>query len=133
MDRTSVAWGSGLLLIAVGFGAFGAHGLSAVLPNEALAQWQTAVQYQFHHGLGLLLVAALAGKLPDRALQKVRRSLLFGTLFFCGSIYVLSTRELTGLSGMAGILGPITPLGGLFFLLGWGHLLITALRGSDMR
>jgi uncharacterized membrane protein YgdD (TMEM256/DUF423 family) len=133
MDRTSVAWGSGLLLIAVGLGAFGAHGLKALLSSEGLAQWHTAVQYQFYHGLGILLVAGSAGKLPRTAIRRVRSFFLLGTLFFCGSIYLLSTRELTGLAGKAGILGPITPLGGLFFLLGWGFLLITALRGSDLR
>jgi uncharacterized membrane protein YgdD (TMEM256/DUF423 family) len=53
---------------------------------------------------------------------------IIGILLFSGSLYVLSTRELSGLMGVGGWLGPLTPLGGLAFVAGWILLLITALR-----
>ena len=128
MDKRSLAWGAGLLLVAVAFGAFGAHGLKARLSPEELAQWKTAVEYQFYHGLGLCLLAALGAHLPAPSNRLVRRLFIGGVALFCGSIYLLSTRELFGTHGLSPILGPITPLGGLLFMAGWAVLLVTAVR-----
>ncbi len=128
METRSIAWGAGLLAVAVALGAFGAHGLKAVLPPASLANWNTAVHYQFIHGLGILVTAALAGQLPAGTVRRVRALFIGGTALFCGSLYLLSTRELTGLDGIGALLGPITPLGGLLFIAGWTWLLITAMR-----
>jgi uncharacterized membrane protein YgdD (TMEM256/DUF423 family) len=128
MDRKTLAWAAGALLIAVGLGAFGAHGLKARVTPEALGQWKTGVEYQFYHGLGLLFLALAHDRLPVRALRAVRELFKVGILFFCGSLYLLSTRDVLGTHGLTSILGPITPLGGLLFLTGWAWLLITALR-----
>ena len=133
MERRSIAWASGSLVLAVGFGAFGAHGLRALISAEALAQWHTAVEYQFYHGLGLLLAGGLGERLPHKAHKAIRTLFLLGSALFCGSIYVLSTKELSGLDGAAAWVGPLTPIGGLLFMLGWAVLLITALRGTDPR
>ncbi len=133
MDKRSLAWGSGVVLIAVALGAFGAHGLKARVGPEALAQWKTAVEYQVYHGLGLILLAALAGHLPIRRVPVVRTLFLLGILFFSGSIYLLATREVFGTQGLTPVLGPITPLGGLLFMAGWALLFITALRRTDER
>ena len=59
--------------------------------------------------------------------------MLIGAVLFSGSLYPLSTREVTGLSGATGLLGPLTPLGGLCFLAAWFLLFITALRQGDVR
>ena len=73
---------------------------SAWLSPEALAQWHTAVEYQFYHGLGMLLVAALAERLVRwRHALRMPALFLLGVLLFSGSLYLLSTRELTGLGG----------------------------------
>lgn len=125
-----MAWAAGALLVAVAFGAFGAHGLKARLTPEALGQWNTSVQYQFYHGLGLLFVAVASASLPTGAARWAANLFKLGFLFFCGSLYLLSTRELTGLHGLTPVLGPITPLGGLMFMGGWIVLLITALRSA---
>lgn len=117
--------------MAVACGAFGAHALKAVLNADQLGQWQTAVQYQFYHGLGLLFLAMAGGRLPNKVLSSIRRLFVAGIWLFCGSIYLLSTRELLGMEKAASFLGPITPLGGLCFLTGWMLLLITAIRGTD--
>jgi len=133
MDKRSLAWGAGILFVAVACGAFGAHALKAALSPEAMAQWKTAVEYQFYHGLGLMLLAALAGHLPAGKVNAVRMLFIGGVLLFCGSIYLLSTRELLGTEGLTPVLGPVTPLGGLLFLAGWMVLFLTALRRTDGR
>lgn len=133
MDKRALLLGSLVLFLAVAFGAFGAHGLKTYVEPEALAQWKTAVEYQFYHGLGLLLLAGMAGSLPAASVRVVRLSFTFGILLFCGSIYLLATRDVTGLQGLAPVLGPLTPLGGLCFMVGWATLFITAWRRADDR
>ena len=132
MKDQRIAVGALLLLIAVAAGAFGAHGLRARLSPEALAQWHTAVEYQFYHGLGILLVAALSERLGPGSVRWASLLFLSGTLLFSGSIYLLSTRELTGFHGIGAILGPITPVGGLLLMAGWTTLLISAVRRPDV-
>jgi uncharacterized membrane protein YgdD (TMEM256/DUF423 family) len=131
MKDQRIALGALLLLIAVAAGAFGAHGLRARLSPEALSQWHTAVEYQFYHGLGILLVAALSERLGQGSMRWACRLFLGGTLLFSGSIYLLSTRELTGFHALGAILGPITPVGGLLLMAGWGTVLISAVRRHD--
>lgn len=112
-------------LLAVVLGAFGAHGLQGKIGESQLENWKTAVNYQFYHTLALLFLATFS---------RARNSLInfsyfgftLGILLFSGSLYLLSTREISGLS--AGILGPITPIGGLFFILGWLGLLLATIR-----
>lgn len=131
MDRTSLAYGSALMALGVGLGAFGAHGLKAVLEPDALAQWNTGVHYHFIHALGLMLLAALSEKLPKHTHSRVRLSFLLGILLFSGSLYSLSTRTIFHTEALTPILGPITPLGGLLFITGWVLLLITTLHKKD--
>lgn len=131
MERRSVIWGAGLLFVAVGCGAFGAHGLKALLDAQQLAQWHTAVEYQFYHGLGLLLLAGLSSRIPQRTVCAIRWLFILGVVFFCGSIYLLSTRPLLGLDNASSVLGPMTPLGGLFFMSGWCLLFLAGLRRTD--
>ncbi|MBX2978841.1 MAG: DUF423 domain-containing protein [Flavobacteriales bacterium] len=128
MDGRNVAWASVFGATAVLFGAFGAHALKAAITPEALSQWHTAVEYQFYHALGLLLIGALPNVASQRQRRMVGTLFIIGVLLFSGSLYVLSTRELSSLTGAAAWLGPITPLGGLAFVSGWVMLLITALR-----
>ncbi|MEZ4755821.1 MAG: DUF423 domain-containing protein [Flavobacteriales bacterium] len=125
--------GAVMLLLAVVAGAFGAHGLRPRLTPEALDQWRTAVEYQFYHGLGLLLVAALSAYLPAHRSRWVHVLFTLGVLIFSGSIYLLSTRDLTGLHGAGQVLGPITPIGGLMLMAGWGVLLISVGKRTDHR
>jgi len=133
MERRALMIAALMLAAAVVLGAFGAHALKARLSPEALGQWRTGVEYQFYHGLGLLVVALMYDRLPKSILQWVARGFTLGVVLFSGSLYLLSTRELGGLQGLSGILGPLTPLGGLCFILGWVLLLITALRKPDPR
>lgn len=107
----------------VALGAFGAHGLRDKLTPAALATYQTAVQYQFIHGLALFGVALLMQRMGEKPLLiSSATAFLFGILLFSGSLYWLAL-------GGPRWLGPVTPLGGVGFLLGWALLMIAALRG----
>jgi len=122
MDRNFLLIGALAGFLAVAFGAFGAHWLRRSLSPEMLAVFETAVRYQMYHALALLLTAAAIGRIGDvRLLAVAGWCFTAGIVLFSGSLYALA---LTGVT----ILGAITPLGGLAFLLGWGCLIVFALR-----
>lgn len=106
--------------LAVALGAFGAHGLTsrlAPLPDGAqrLAWWHTGASYHATHALALAAAAFLASQGQPGAARVAGAGFVLGTLFFSGSLYVMT---LTGLRW----LGAITPIGGLGFLVGWAAL-----------
>jgi len=108
-----LAAGSLLALAAVALGAFGAHALKSRLSADALAVWQTGVQYHVYHALGLLAVGLVAQYLPESALLKWSGWLMLaGIALFSGSLYALA------LSGERW-LGAIAPVGGSAFLIAW--------------
>ena len=111
--RRCLAASAIVLAIAVVLGAFGAHALRSRLDPAALAVYQTAVQYHFWHGLGLLGVGVLMLHWPDNErLGWVAGLLVAGLLLFCGSLYVLALTDATWL-------GLVTPVGGLAFIAAW--------------
>lgn len=111
--------------LGVIFGAFGAHALKAILTEQALANWQTAVQYQFIHSLVLLFLSA---QTETKQIRIASWFYILGILLFSGSLYLLSLREIIALP--LAFLGPITPIGGLFFIAGWLILLFPGLKKS---
>lgn len=101
-----------LLALATACGAFGAHALKGQLAPERLQLWETAVRYQFLQALGLLGVG-LALRTIDAALLRSAAALIVaGVLLFCGSLYALSF-------GAPRMLGALTPVGGLAWIVGW--------------
>lgn len=114
-------------LIAVTLGAFGAHGLSGKISEQHLENWHTAVNYQFYHTLALLFLATFS-RAKNTLINVAYFTFTLGILLFSGSLYLLSTRELTGITNIH-ILGPITPLGGLLLILGWASLFLATLKG----
>lgn len=133
MRHRILALGAAMMAIAVVLGAFGAHALKASLTESALSQWHTGVDYQFIHGVGLLILAVSGDRLPERWVRAIVMAFTIGVGLFSGSLYLLSTRGLTGLDALTSMLGPLTPLGGLCFLGGWVALFISALRQGDRR
>ncbi len=130
MNNRTLAWASAILLLAVGLGAFGAHGIEKHVDIRAYHNWQTAAQYQFYHGLALLGLATMEGRLDTRLISLVRILFVLGVVCFSGSLYMMATREMMGTDVLTRFLGPITPLGGLLFMAGWTVLLVGSLRKS---
>lgn len=110
--RFATQLAASLGLIGVALGAFGAHKLKPVLlANDTTSLWQTAVLYHLIHAVAALWAA-------ERA-PLVVYLWAVGILFFSGSLYTMSVVKLSWL-------GPITPLGGLFFLAGWAVIIFKA-------
>lgn len=106
-----------LLVIAVVLGALGAHSLKGKISAEHLDSFKTGVTYHFYHAIALILVAILMEVFKKPGLKWAALLFIIGICFFSGSIYILSTAEISGIQSK--IFGPITPLGGLFFISGW--------------
>jgi uncharacterized membrane protein YgdD (TMEM256/DUF423 family) len=107
-------------MLSVVFGAFGAHVLEGRLTSNELDIYQTGVQYQMFHAIGILLIALLIDRLPSQKLAIwAARLLVIGIVLFSGSLYVLA------LSGVK-VLGAITPLGGVAFIAGWICMALSA-------
>lgn len=114
--------------IAVALGALGAHFLKSKLPTGLITQDQlvgfdTAVKYQMYHTLAMLALILLAKNNPHKFINWAFNCFLIGIIMFSGSLYFLCTRNLFGADWLK-VLGPITPLGGLFFIAGWFFLII---------
>ena len=108
-------------------GAFGAHALKPLITVSELENWKTAVGYQFYHTFALLFLSLIPGN--SKSIQVSYWAFSLGIVLFSGSIYLLATRSITGIS--SGLLGPITPLGGLLFIIGWISLLSIALKNKN--
>ncbi|MDP2903883.1 MAG: DUF423 domain-containing protein [Methylovulum sp.] len=113
MKPTFLLLGALSALTGIGLGAFGAHGLKAILTPELLAVYQTGVTYQMWHALGLILIALLCQHAPASKLLDWAGGLMFaGILMFSGSLYLLALLNQKWL-------GMITPIGGVSFLTAW--------------
>jgi len=113
MTRNIILTGCFLLAIAVILGALGAHALKAKLTPENLEAFKTGVTYHFYHAIALLFIALLIEVFKKPALKIAAILFIIGIFCFSGSIYFLTTIE------NVSFLGPITPIGGLFFISGW--------------
>ncbi len=116
-------------LLAVALGAFGAHGLEPKLDDRHMHMWEKGVQYQIYHVLAAFMCYLYLRREPSVLVRNAAFCFLLGILCFSGSLYLLATRELTGLTGS--FLGPITPIGGFFFIAGWGFVLANAFVTSQ--
>lgn len=108
-------------LIAVAAGAFGAHGLKSKLSPEALTIFETAARYHMYHALALAALAAISGLTTSRLIHTSALSIQGGIILFCGSLYAMALSKLEWKW-----LGPITPFGGLLFMIGWALLAAAA-------
>ena len=128
MNKQIIITASVFGMLAVITGAFGAHGLKGRLSAADLEVWHTAVQYNFYHVFALLFLSTFA-RFKNSQITLAYYFFSFGILFFSGSLYLLSCRNLLGWNWLIA-LGPITPLGGLLFILGWLMLAIAAFRNK---
>lgn len=128
MNKKIIITASLLGMLAVITGAFGAHGLKEKLAPAQLEVWHTAVQYHFYHVFALLFLSTF-GRFKNNTIITGFYFFVFGIVLFSGSLYLLSCRDILGLSpGLIKTLGPITPVGGLLFIIGWIMLAFAALK-----
>jgi uncharacterized membrane protein YgdD (TMEM256/DUF423 family) len=125
MQRKILFWGLCLACLSVILGAFGAHALKNIVPAEKVEIFETGVRYQFMHAFALILLSFYLQQNEGSVqyFKKLKWSanfFLLGIMCFSGSLYLLTFQSLCSFP-YAKIVGPITPLGGLFFILGWAN------------
>jgi uncharacterized membrane protein YgdD (TMEM256/DUF423 family) len=110
-------------MLSVVLGAFAAHGIKSKISPNMMAVFQTGVQYQFYHALALILIGLLMKQMPSSLLVWSAGLIAVGIVFFSGSLYMLA---LTGNK----VFGPITPLGGVFFIIGWVLMFVSIVKSE---
>ncbi|MEJ7779092.1 MAG: DUF423 domain-containing protein [Daejeonella sp.] len=128
MNKRIIIIASVFGILAVILGAFGAHGLKKLIDPAELDIWHTAVQYQFYHTLALLFLATFS-RFKSRAINAASWFFTFGILFFSGSLYLLALKDILNITQVS-FIGPVTPLGGLLFILGWTSLLVATIKNK---
>ena len=128
MDKIIISTGAIFGMLAIILGAFGAHALKKVLSLEELATFETGVKYQMYHALFLVFIGFATG-LSHQAKKTIYYLVVFGVLFFSGSIYLLATNKLTSFDFK--VIGFITPIGGLLLISAWGVLLFKFLKKKE--
>lgn len=127
MNRKILIAASILGLLSIVLGAFGAHGLKQLVSAESVATFETGVKYQMYHALMLLFVGTTS-LLTQRSKHIIYILALIGVIFFSGSIYGLSTNELSSFDFKK--IAFITPVGGLFLIVSWLVMLIDFLKNK---
>ena len=114
-------------LIAVVFGAFGAHALKKILTPEYLESFQTGVRYQIIHAVVLLFLFLVIEKYQSKKMIIAAHLIFYGVLLFSGSIYILTLKNILGIEILK-FAGPITPIGGVLLILGWIFIIVGAVK-----
>ena len=104
--------------LTVALGAFGAHALKQLVSEQALTTFETAVRYQFYHVFALAITGILYDKNPNKLIRNAGAFFMVGISLFSGSLYTLTYMAYSGNTNLSWV-GPITPIGGLFLILGW--------------
>lgn len=120
MNKRILTWAAILAIIAIVFGAFGAHKLKELLTPQSLSSFETGVRYQMYH-VFLLLFLGLYDGVSETVKKSIFYVVIVGVIFFSGSIYLLSTSSITGF--YFSTIGIVTPIGGVLLIAGWALLL----------
>ncbi|MDC1080952.1 DUF423 domain-containing protein [Flavobacteriaceae bacterium] len=116
---------SGLLAIALSFGALGSHFLKSRLTIEALNSFEVGVRYLIYHALAIILINSISS-IQSEAKDVFVKLVLAGIFLFSVSIFLLSTKQLHGLP--VKYLGPVTPIGGVLIISAWIYLTVSFLK-----
>lgn len=120
--RITLFTGALLAGLAVILGALGAHGLHDALVNSGkLSTYELANRYHFYHALALIICGLIMTNASSSLLRYASLALLIGVFLFSGSLYLLCFYKFPGL-------GPATPLGGLFLIIGWISVALAVLK-----
>jgi len=128
MNKKLLLIGAMMGMLAVAIGAFGAHGLEGKISAKRIGTFETGVAYHFYHTFAIFITVWLATHFKDKSFLRAGWFFVIGLLFFSGSLYLLATQTLLGIENWTKIIGPFTPIGGLFFILGWGFMFYRILK-----
>lgn len=126
INKNTLVLGALFMMTGVVLGAFGAHGLKEYLSDYGLDIYNKGVLYQFLHGISLILTALLSVFLKFKG-KLITILFSLGILCFSGSLYLLAIFEA---SSWKSILGPITPIGGMLFIMGWLSLILSIIKSD---
>ena len=116
MKEFVLTFGGIMGALAVILGAFGAHALKKTFNNDQLKSFETGVKYQMYHAI-ILIITGIVFPFTQTGQQLTAWFFMIGILLFSFSIYGLTYSS--SINKKLKILGPVTPLGGLFLILGW--------------
>ena len=119
MERKITSIAALMGMTAIILGAFGAHALKKYLSVEQLNAFETGVKYQMYHTLFLLFLG-MNTLLDEKVKKTVVQLVVFGVIFFSGSIYLLTTKLITGIDFK--FIGIVTPIGGTLLIGAWSIL-----------
>lgn len=118
MHKTYLKISAFLGALTVAMGAFGAHQLKKMVADTVVSTYETAIHYQFYHVFALFITAILYQSFTNKFIQLAGIFFILGMILFSGSLYLLVYKEAFVLPGLKWV-GPITPIGGLCFIIGW--------------
>lgn len=128
MNRKILITATLLGAISIIFGAFGAHALKKMIDVNALATFETGVRYQMYHALFLLFLAS-NNLIQEKTKKVILLLVIFGVLFFSGSIYLLATNAMTSFDFK--VIGFITPIGGLLLIISWSLMFVGIVKNKS--
>ncbi|MBK7682464.1 MAG: DUF423 domain-containing protein [Bacteroidetes bacterium] len=123
--------GAGALFAAfsVMFGAFGAHQLKEIVETNDLVTWETACRYQMVHALALLLISQIG--VGNKHIKWAGIYFIIGIFLFSGSLYLIALKDVFSMN--LKFIGPLTPIGGLFFIVGWIKVFMFSISNKEKK
>lgn len=127
MNKTLLITGAILGILGIVLGAFAAHGLEKLLDANAIKTFETGVRYQIYHAFFLLIIGSTSF-VSLKMKKPMFYLVLFGVIFFSGTIYGLATNSLSSFDFKTVAL--ITPIGGLLLIVAWVLMLVDIIRNK---
>ena len=121
MFKTGLILGTLFSLFTVILGAFGAHALKEQLTEYDQSIYDKAVFYQMFHAMGIFVVTFIGDYYSSINISVIIWAFVLGIVLFSGSLYFLAVTKIKWL-------GMVTPIGGTFFIIGWGMLFFKLLK-----
>lgn len=129
MNNKFLSAGAVFAAIAVMLGAFGAHQLKEIVEAKDLVTWETACRYQMYHAFALILISIISSE--HKNLKRAGLFFCIGIFLFSGSLYFISLKDVFSMN--LKFIGPLTPIGGLFFIAGWISLLLFSISNKEKK
>jgi uncharacterized membrane protein YgdD (TMEM256/DUF423 family) len=123
MNRNFLSVAALLGALSVALGAFAAHSLRSMANADTVSIFETGVRYQFYHTFALFIVAFLSEKVNNKWMIWAGNCFIMGVILFCGSLYALTALAIAENTHKT-LVGIATPIGGIFFILGWIFLYV---------